>query len=61
MDGPGKPSKVKLKESRLVASEKEVGEILREVKKWAQKKKEPIGNEEFKEIVKKVLKKGKKR
>lgn len=56
----GKDSiKVKLKESRLIASEEEIGKILREVKKRSQKAKEPMGDEEFKALVKKVVKKGK--
>ena len=52
---------VKLKESKLSASEKEVGEILREVKRMSQKKKEPIGDAEFREIVIKVLERGRNR
>jgi methanogen homocitrate synthase len=56
----GKDSiKVKLKESRLTASEEEIGKILREVKKRSQKAKEPMGDEEFKTLVKKVVKKRK--
>jgi isopropylmalate/homocitrate/citramalate synthase len=56
----GKDSiKVKLKESGLTASEEEIGKILREVKKRSQKAKEPIRDEEFKALVKKVVKKGK--
>jgi len=58
----GKDSiKVKLKELKLSASEKEVDEILREVKKRSQKVKEPIDEMEFKEIVNKILMKGRKR
>jgi isopropylmalate/homocitrate/citramalate synthase len=57
----GKDSiKVKLKESRLSASEKEIGELLRDVKNRSQKTKEPIGDGEFKEMVRKVLRKRKK-
>jgi isopropylmalate/homocitrate/citramalate synthase len=56
----GKDSiKVKLKESRLTASDEEIGKILREVKKRSQKAKEPMRDEEFKALVKKVVKKGK--
>lgn len=52
----GKDSiKVKLKESRLLATEKEIERILREVKKRSQKTKEPIGHEEFKAFVKKII------
>jgi len=56
----GKDSiKVKLRESRLTASEEEIGKILREVKKRAQNAKEPIGDVEFKALVRKVVKIGK--
>jgi isopropylmalate/homocitrate/citramalate synthase len=58
----GKDSiKVKLIESGFSASEKEVGEILREVKKRSQKTKEPIVDKEFKAIVNQFVKKEKKR
>ena len=58
----GKDSiEIKLNEMNLSIPAKKVGEILKEVKTWAQKTKEPIGNKEFKTIVKQVIQKGKKR
>jgi isopropylmalate/homocitrate/citramalate synthase len=54
----GKESiKIKLKELRLMATDDEIVEILREVKKKSQKTKEPISDKEFEAIVKKVIKK----
>jgi isopropylmalate/homocitrate/citramalate synthase len=58
----GKDSiKVKLREAKLSASEKEIGQILRKVKRSSQKTREPIGDGAFQEIVKKVLKRRRKR
>lgn len=51
---------LKLKEMGLAASEEETGEILKRVKERAQKTKEPIGDEEFEAIVKKVTRGGRK-
>jgi isopropylmalate/homocitrate/citramalate synthase len=51
---------IKLKEMGLCASEKEVSEILRQVKHKAQRAKEAIGDKEFETIVKKVTQEGKK-
>jgi isopropylmalate/homocitrate/citramalate synthase len=45
----------KLQEMGLSASEEEAREILKRVKERAQKTKEPIGDEEFEAIVKKVI------
>jgi len=52
----GKDSiRVKLKEMRVSLSEKEVDEILREIKHRAQKTKESVDDKEFKKIVRQII------
>lgn len=51
---------IKLKEMGLLASEKQVSEILRQVKHKAQRSKEPVGDKELETIVRKVTQKRKK-
>ena len=56
----GKDSiRIKLEEMGFSATEDRMSEILKEVKKWAQKTKEPIGDREFRIIVEKLTQKGK--
>jgi isopropylmalate/homocitrate/citramalate synthase len=51
---------IKRRELGLFANEEKINDILQEVKKWAQKTKEPIGDKEFTIIVDKILNGGKK-
>ena len=51
---------IKMRELGLFANEEKINDILQEVKKWAQKTKEPIGDEEFTIIVDKILNRGEK-
>ena len=58
----GKDSiRIKLEEMGFSATEDGMSEILKEVKKWAQKTKEPIGDREFRIIVRNITQKRKKR